>query len=121
MNDTSKVAQIIPLKNVLKDFAINLWHLRVILGLLIVFIVINYFAFSIAESNNLKETDSVFLIILDNILHSNLSNYIPISQLGILISILNSLYGYFILGLIIWIVQASINDQKVKKAKYFIF
>jgi len=106
--------QIIPFKSAFKDLLVNFWHLRAFFLLIIGFILINGIGFHFFEKEHYNCTDYSIDIIIDNILPTNFSTYIAQTSIGKIILVINSLLGYILLGFILWIIQTSFSDQKLK-------
>ena len=77
--------------------------------------------FKYAEINHFAENDNPFSITIGSIVGANISDYMPATAIGKLVTTINSIYGYFLLGLIIWIVQASLSNHKPKSARFILF
>jgi len=121
MKGMNKIRKIIPLKDVVFDFFVNLWHIRLIIILQFFLILINYFVFLYAEGDFLTNNHSALLITIDKVINSGLTDFSPHSDLGKIVYLFNSIYGYFILGIIVWIVQMSISNHKLKDSKFLLF
>lgn len=127
-NFTPLHKQILPLGKILKDLWKNFWHLRTIFLLIIILLLLNSFVFYLVEAKHIesKETQiqkasDIIFITLNNTLPINITNYIPKTRLGKVILILDSLCGFMLLGLVIWIIQVSIKDQIIKESKCLFF
>lgn len=115
---------IMPVKPLLRDIFLNIWHLRlIVLIVLIILIISNVLLWTFEtkgiESNTIENVSffNAILISIDTILPSNTTDYAFTSTIGNTFALLNSIIGYIMLGFIIWILQESMKDQPLRKRK----
>ena len=118
---------IIPLKQSTKVFFMNLWHLRGIFFVLFILLIINssclLVAFNLSTDEHSKKInffDSLYSS-FDYIVPFKLSEYIPGSLIEKIIALFNSVLGIIIFVMLIWIIQESLKDQPLKKARCVFF
>jgi hypothetical protein len=130
-DDISKVggfpvqSAILPFWPVIKDFIINIWHLRLFLLLIFATLILSTGILVATEGKFLvpegmigNQICSAILFTLNDVLPGSVVAYSPTTLAGKVVRIFNSLIGFVLLGLLLWVIQKSLSDHRLKKAKY---
>lgn len=116
---------VIPLSPIAHHFAVNVWHLRFVLAILVAFLVAASALLLWVEGNAilpgsplLSRVKELFFITCSALLPVNLSFFKPTTDVGKLITLVEALCGYLLLGLVLWLVQSSMEGHPLKAARY---
>lgn len=128
MNNIPNRQKILPLGRGIKHFFLNTWHLRSFF--LIIFLVListsflfyqTEFSYFSKNKNLFESIRELFFISINYVLPANISSYIPCTDFGKCLAVINCFCGFLLLGLFLWIVQTSFKDQTLRKSKYIFF
>ncbi len=125
-NITPTSRRIIPFITTIKAIGRSLWYLRTFLVILIVIILINSFLIYLFESELTSTSEvtppktyleAVYLSVLTacTLSYSTLNVLSPISKI---ILIIDSFLGFVVIGIIVWVVQYCLNENKLNISKY---
>ena len=116
---------ILPFRAVIKDFISNLWHLRLFFLLIFISILLSTGVLVIFEGKLINPTGelfeqiiSSFVIILKDIFSYSVEDYSSTTYISKSVRFFNSLIGYFLLGLLLWVIQESLSNHRLKKSKW---
>ena len=119
---------ILPFWPVVKDFFFNIWHLRLFLIVIISTLILSTSILVATEGNTLVPDGPLdakicraIRVTLNEVLPGSAEAYSPITAVGRCVRILNSLMGFILLGLLLWVIQESLGDHKLKRARYLFF
>lgn len=125
---SSEWERVIPLIPIARHFIVNAWYLRFVLVILMSFLAAASAALFWLEgdaiapgspiSYRLKE---LCFITSSALLPVTVSSFKPSTDLGKVLTLVEGLCGYLLLGLLLWLVQASMEGHPLKIAKYGIF
>jgi hypothetical protein len=118
---------ILPLRPILADIATNLWHLRLFLLVILLFLLLCGAAFFWSEgayllpaANTAGRLKEVLFVTFSALMPVKTSNYAPQTDLGKFIIMSEALCGFVLLGLTLWVIQVSMANHRLRKSKYWI-
>jgi hypothetical protein len=116
---------ILPFWPVIRDFIRNIWYLRLFIIVIFFIILASSGILVLAEAKNINVNGTAaclwsrsFAITLNDVFFGLAPRYSPITFFGKAVEILNSLIGYILFGVLIWVVEQSLSDHQLKKSKY---
>jgi hypothetical protein len=124
----SPLHEILPFRPILTDFAKNLWHLRLFLLAILLFLLLGSAAFFwfegaylLPKASTAARCKEVLYVTFSALIPVKVSEYSPKTDLGKCIILSEGLCGFILLGLILWVIQSSMANQRLRKSKYWIF
>ena len=120
--------EILPFGPVVGHFIRNLWYLRFFLLLFTAALLASSGVLYLAEGPHLAAhagDSALWLralgVTLEGVFLGGSPGYVPLSATGRAASIFNSLLGYVLLGILIWVVEQSLSGHKLTKSRYLLF
>lgn len=125
---SSQWAGVLPLAPIIRHFFLNVWHLRFVLLALIALLVAASFLLLVVEGESIlpgaeaaSRLKELFFISAAALFPVNVSSFKPATDAGRLLTLVLSSCGYFLLGLVVWLVQTSMTGLRLKVARYCFF
>ncbi len=119
---------ILPFWPVLRDFARNIWYLRLFLIILLIVLLASSGVLTLAEGGNLDPNETggclwcqALVITLNDVFLGLAVRFTPVTFWGNAAGLVNSFIRYLFLGILIWVIEQSLSDHRLKKAKYLFF
>ncbi len=122
---TPPINRIFPYSNIIRSVIRSIWYIRTILLTLILIIVINSYLLFIVEkkilqANRIRPVSTFIESIYFNFATAvsvNTGNVGVLSNVGKIIVMIDRLIGLVLIGIIVWIVQYCIGEEKLKVAR----
>jgi hypothetical protein len=119
---------ILPFWPVLRDFIKNIWYLRLFLLVILITLLASSVILVLAEGQNLDPNGTginlwgrALGVTFNGLFFGLVTTYTPVTFFGKATEILNSMISYILLGMVIWVIEQSLSDHRLKKSKYLFF
>ena len=120
--------EILPFRPVAGHFFRNLWYLRFFMLLFAAALMISSGVLLLAEGSQLDAGSGgsalcvrALGVTVEGVLLGGSQGYVPVTALGKAVTLFNSLLGYALLGILIWVIEQSLSGHRLTKSKYLVF